>query len=368
MLGQRHGSRLADALHRGGHNRVGFEGLIHVNADHEAVVRGSSRNNGGEHGAAAGEDDFRAGLVPAGDHSLQLGGSGEGSAVLPGVLELNLNAQLLRRSAGALREAVAIAVARSVGTAAAAGEAQLGEAVLHDGVAGEVARLLLLEGDRGDVGERSTRFIVQNPAVDEDEVGFREFDRSPLERFALHEAGANDDFRAALGSRLHGVIAVIIRRFVAVGGLIVLVGQLVGRSVGLHAVPGALVEGLVLELSNVGDERDLVRAVGRGNGIRDVIGVHGIGQSNDVAQRQRHDQKHRKKLFHGGFLLIKYSDCEHRYYSMSLANMQVPPNSSGSKSLPVFCLKKLFAWRMLHFCFFSFFCAANCLKPSPITS
>src|SRR5699024_10050520 len=68
---------LGDALQGGGDDGVAQRALVNVNADDDAVVGGSGSGDGAEHGAAAGEDDLSAVHVPAVDHGLQLGGSGE---------------------------------------------------------------------------------------------------------------------------------------------------------------------------------------------------------------------------------------------------------------------------------------------------
>ena len=57
--------RSGDALQSGGHNGVALVALVNVNADHAGIVGGSRSNDGGEHGAAAGEDHFGAVLIPA---------------------------------------------------------------------------------------------------------------------------------------------------------------------------------------------------------------------------------------------------------------------------------------------------------------
>ena len=77
----------------------------------------------------------------------------EVGAVLPGVVHVDGDVLLSSSGVGALDIAVAVTAAGVVGAAAAAGEAQLGVAVLHSGVAGQVTGLLFLEGDAGDVGQ-----------------------------------------------------------------------------------------------------------------------------------------------------------------------------------------------------------------------
>src|SRR5699024_410092 len=115
--------------------------------------------------------------------------------------------------------------------------------------------LLFLEGDGSNVGQ------VQGGAVNEDELHIGELLGSLSQGSLLQEAGADDDFGAVVGGQLHGVVAVVIGGLVAVGGLIVLVGLAGGGSVQLHAVIGALVEGLVLQGAHVGDESDLILAI-----------------------------------------------------------------------------------------------------------
>ena len=269
---------LGDALQGGGDDGVAQRALVNVNADDDAVVSAGRGGDGAEHRAAAGEHDLSAIHIPAVDHGLQLRRSGEGAAVLPGVHDVNVHAHLNSRRARALQIAVAVTAAGRVGAAAAAGEADLGEAFLDDGVAGEVAALLFLEVDARNVGQDVARhigigIIVQRVAVDEHEVDVGVVDGGGAESGLLQEAGADDDLGAGVDGGLHGVHAVVIGGLVAVGGLIVLVGQAVVGGVELDAVPGALVERAVLELADVGDEGDLVGAVGGLSVVRDLVGV-----------------------------------------------------------------------------------------------
>ena len=71
--------------------------------------------------------------------------------------------------------------------------------------------------------------------------------------------------------------------------------------IALHAVPGALVEGLVLQLAHVGDESEFVLVVGGGHVVLDVVRIDGFGDSADRDQGQNHgqSQKQSQKLFHG---------------------------------------------------------------------
>ena len=89
--------------------------------------------------------------------------------------------------------------------------------------------------------------------------------------------------QTTLDGGLHGIVAVIIGSLVAVGGLVVLVAQAVGGSIQLDAVKGALVEGLVLQLAHVGDEGDLISAVGAGHVVVDVVRGSGSLRGRGVA-------------------------------------------------------------------------------------
>ena len=159
---------VAQALHGGGHNGVGLAGLVDVDADDLAVLSGSGSGDGLEHGTAAGEDDLSAVGVPAGDHGLQLGGSLEGSTVLPGVVQVDGLIHFLGSIVRALSKAPAVTDAGGVRAAAAAGEAELLIAFLDDSVTGEVAALLFVEGDARNVVK------AEGPTVDEDELGVGE--------------------------------------------------------------------------------------------------------------------------------------------------------------------------------------------------
>ena len=66
----------------------------------------------------------------------------------------------------------------------------------------------------------------------------------------------------------------------------------------LHAVPGALVEGFVLELPHVGNEAELVLTVCGYHGVLDVVGVDRFRESAHSAQQESHRQQHSQKLLH----------------------------------------------------------------------
>ena len=140
-----------DVYKRQGHNGLRLGGLVNINADDKAVVLGSCRSDRSKHRAAAGKDDLCAGAVPAVGHGLQLGRSAETGAIEPGVVDFNIDIHFLGSRGSTLHKAVAIPAAGGVVAAAAAAEAQLGVAFLDDSITGEVAALLFLESDAGDI-------------------------------------------------------------------------------------------------------------------------------------------------------------------------------------------------------------------------
>ena len=93
----------------------------------------------------------------------------------------------------------------------------------------------------------------------------------------LQEAGSHNDLSAVAASQIESSDTVLVGSVVAVGGLIVLVGLVVVGSIQLNAVISALVEGLVLQLTHVGDESDLILAIGRGHLVSDLIGIGDSG-------------------------------------------------------------------------------------------
>ena len=145
--------RLRQALHGRGDERVVSVAvllnaistdvvLVNVNAHNVAVVLQSSLDSGGVDAAAAGKDDLSAVGIPALHTGGDVGIAVELAAVE--VVDVNVGAQLLCSSVSALH--VAVAVTDNGGHSHAAQEAQLGVAVLNNGVTCQIACLLLLEG------------------------------------------------------------------------------------------------------------------------------------------------------------------------------------------------------------------------------
>ena len=94
----------------------------------------------------------------------------------------------LGSSLSALSEAIAVTAACCVGAAAAAGEAQLGEAFLNGSVAGQITGLLFLEGDRSNVVQDIAVSISNGITVDEHELDFRVGNSSSTQSGLLQEA------------------------------------------------------------------------------------------------------------------------------------------------------------------------------------
>ena len=218
-----------------------------------------------EHRTAAGEHDLGAVLIPAGDLGLEFGGSREVLTVLVGVLYGNVHVLLLGSSLGALNEAVAEAVAGRVGAAAAAREAELGVAFHNGSIAGKEARFFFFINDSGNVLERLAVVVAlvvggvgEGPAVNENELHIRVCLCDGAHCGRLKEAGSHDDLGTVVDSALHGFDAAVVIGVAAAAGLIVLVADLVCGGVSLCAFPCTLVEALVHERSDVGNDGDLV--------------------------------------------------------------------------------------------------------------
>ena len=73
------------------------------------------------------------------------------------------------------------------------------------------------------------------------------------------------------------------------------------HGVSLYAVPGALVEALILQLTDVGYEGDIILAVFGSHVVFDVVRIHGFGHSAEGEHKQGQGQKHRKDFLHSGF-------------------------------------------------------------------
>ena len=172
---------------------------------------------------------------------------------------------------------VAVAVADDGGNSHAAQEAQLGEAVLGDGVACQIACLLLLEGDAVAVGGDGVGADVGLGHVDGDEADVGVLLGSPGQGSAVQVAHAD-----------HGVSAVV--DSLADHGLAVLIGSVclgdVVLAVVAHVVldsgPAGLVEALVIDGAGVaaqGHIRDgsALGSLGSGAGSAGGSGRSGAG-------------------------------------------------------------------------------------------
>ena len=272
--------------------------------------------------AAAGKDDLSAIGIPAfhlcGDGSVRIELTGVG------VVALNFNAELLGSVARALEPAVA--VTDNSGNRHAAEEAELGIAVHDDSVASQITGLLFREGRADNVCSGIIVGCVvlgqiAGANVDSDEVDLRILFLLADDRSAEEVTRHNDNVRAFLDGLIDGDAASLGG---VLGGLIVGVLDAVGFAVGLDALPGSLVEGLVVDGAHVGHEGDLLddsagffgglfgRLFGRGLfglGFFSGLGGSGLGgrglsrrlglrSAGDHAENHNYRQKQSKDLFH----------------------------------------------------------------------
>ena len=89
---------------------------------------------------------------------------------------------------------------------------QLGEAFLDDSVTGQIAALLFLEGDTGNVlqngGAVNAGFLGDGITIHEHEGDIGEFLGGHAQSAFLHEAGADNHLGAVLHGGLHGLVTV----------------------------------------------------------------------------------------------------------------------------------------------------------------
>ena len=220
-----------------------------------------------------------------------------------------VSADLLGSGVSALHKAVA--VADNCGDSHAAQEAQLLVAVIDSGITGQVACLLLFIGDQSGVGGGSLVVQVAGGNVQSQELHIGVLLLSLGDGFAEQVAGDDD----GLGTVVDSVVHLLQTGGVGVLARTVVVGvQAVCRAEVLHALPGVLVEGLVIDVADVGNKGDIGLAAGGGSGSlrgslrRGARGGAG-GRTAAGSQRERHAGSHYKseKLFHGFDLLRLFS-------------------------------------------------------------
>ena len=272
--------------------------------------------------AATGKDDLSAIGIPA--FHLCSDGSVRIELTGVGVVALNLNAELLGSVARALEPAVA--VTDNSGNRHAAEEAKLGVAVHNNSITGQITSLLFRKGRANNV---LCRIVVgcivlgqiAGANVDSDEVDVRILFLLADDRGAEEVARHNNNVRAFLDGLINGDAASLGG---VLGGLIVGVLDAVGFAVGLDALPGSLVEGLVIDGAHVGHEGDLLDdsagffggLFGRlfgcglfGLGFFGGLGGSGLGgrglsrrlglrSAGDHAENHNYRQKQSKDLFH----------------------------------------------------------------------
>ena len=144
----------------------------------------------------------------------------------------------------------------------AAQEAELLVAVLDCRIASQITGLLFLIGDQSGVGSRVGKVAGGN--IEGKELNFRILLLSFSQSGAEEVAGHDDDLSAVLHSVVHllhaGSVGVL-------RGTIVVGVQAVGCAEVLHALPGVLVEGLVIDIAYIGDESDVCLAACGGSGL-----------------------------------------------------------------------------------------------------
>src|SRR5699024_8008393 len=158
-------------------------------------------------------------------------------------------------------------VADDGGHSHAAQEAQVGEAVLGDGVACQVACLLLLEGDAVAVGGDGVGADVGLGHVDGDEAGVGVLLGSPCQGSAVQVADADDGVGTVVDGLADHGLAVLIGGIGLGDVVLAVVAHVV-----LDSSPAGLVEALVVDgagiaaQSDVGNSGTLSGGLGRSSG------------------------------------------------------------------------------------------------------
>ena len=198
---------------------------------------------------------------------------------------------------------VAVAVTDNSGNSHAAQVTQLGVAVLNSSVACQVASLLFSEGDASGVG---SGVDVSSSNVNSDEVCIGVCFLNDGHSFVEQEAGQNDGVVAFGDSLSDGQDASVGG---VLSGLVIGVLQTVSGAPLFNAFPASLVEGLVIDGTDVGNQSDL----GDHSGICDFAlnrgGFGGVCSRSfgglclvaaTGSQRQNHDQsqQHSQNLLH----------------------------------------------------------------------
>ena len=222
--------------------------LVNVNAHNVAIVLQGSLNSGGVDAAAAGKDDLSAVGIPALHTRGDVGIAVELAAVE--VVDVDVGAQLLCSSVSALH--IAVAVTDNGGHSHAAQEAQLGVAILDNGVACQIACLLLLEGDAVAVGGDGIGADIALSHIDGDELDIGILVSSPCQRSAVQVADADDHISAVVDSLTDHGLAVLIGSIRLRDIVLAVVAHVAGDS-----SPASLVEALIIDRAGIAGQSDL---------------------------------------------------------------------------------------------------------------
>ncbi len=271
-----------DLLHGGGQNVLGREaGLVLIDADDQLAGFLSGLDDAVASAAGGVEDDVAAVGVHLGSGGLALGGVAEALEVL------DVDGDVLALGLVGVLDAGLIAPLELVDDDGlhAADEADLAGLGGHSGdVADQEGRLLGAEDDAGDV----VRGVLVG-VVDDSEVDVGVLLGRGLDSLGHGEADAPDQ------------VVLAVDGLVQVGAV---VGLLLGLGVGdlgaglvlefLQALPGKLVEGLVVDAAHVGDHGHLVGALGA------LVGAGGAGVGSAAATAAGQSQREDACGRHGG--------------------------------------------------------------------
>ena len=188
--------------------------------------------------------------------------------------------------------------------------------------------------------------------VDGDEINVGVLILYAGDRAAEQVARHNNNVCALFDSLIDGDAA---RVSGVLGGLIVGIVDAVGLAVGFDALPGRLVEGLVVDGADVGNKGDLGDNRLCGGFFRDRLlsgrflgsgffrsgrlsrslccGRFGLGGTGDHTKDHNQSKKKRKNLFHGLFLRI-YFVCAHRAHG--ILSHTFGKNATFSERFPFF--------------------------------
>ena len=194
----------------------------------------------------------------------------------------------------------------------AAQEAQLGLAVLCDGVACQIACLLLLEGNAVAVSRDSVGADIALSHIDGDELDIGILVSSPCQRSAVQVADTDDHISAVVDSLTDHGLAVLIGS-VSLGNVVLaVIAHVAGNS-----SPACLVEALIIDRAGIAcqsDLDDLLTALSSRGSSRSSSGRSGAGrrsgrtaasgQSSGSGSGTSHSQEITTRNHHNQTLLL----------------------------------------------------------------